>query len=460
MANTWNTPVKISVSYKGQTLQTSAFTRIPKGQGNALTYQPYDDSAGLAPGEVAILFLSGHQGSGQFCPVAAAVAEDPSINGTGRGEAFHITTDRPVAAYQILPFGGGAAAVTSATLLLPTNVWDTNYVAVNAYKKSAITSFDRPSLDILAHEDGTQVTITPRVPIVGGNGVSPAAQGQSVVYTLNQGQYLQISQDAELTGSAISSNKPIGVWGASVCFNVPNTQKFCDTAQQQIPPIGALGNSYVAVRYRGRNGQPNEAPPWRLVGVKDGTNLTWFPSTPSGAPTTLNAGQVAEFTSPGQFIVSSQDNKHPFYASGYMTGGSAFNGQGDSEWVNLIPPAQFLDHYVLFTDPTYPETELVVVRTPDKDGNFADVNLDCLGAVSGWQPLGSYQYARIDLVTGNFKDIGSCSNGRHQMSSDQPFGVTVWGWGSKATGQDPFSQHVSYAYPAGAAVRRIAGIVR
>ena len=49
-----------------------------------------------------------------------------------------LSTDRPVVAYTILPYGGGPSAATSATLLLPTSAWDTNYIAVNAYKQSQI----------------------------------------------------------------------------------------------------------------------------------------------------------------------------------------------------------------------------------------------------------------------------------------------------------------------------------
>jgi hypothetical protein len=136
-----------------------------------------------------------------------------------------------------------------------------------------------------------------------------------------------------------------------------------------------------------------------------------------------------------------------------MTGGTGFGGQGDPEWVNLLPPDQFLKHYVLFTDPSYSETELEVVRVPDQNGNFADVSLECLGNLSGWQALGNYQYTRVPLVTGNFQNVGGCSNGRHEMFSTQPFGVTVWGWGSGAS--SVFTEYVSYAYPAGGGVKKI-----
>jgi hypothetical protein len=198
----------------------------------------------------------------------------------------------------------------------------------------------------------------------------------------------------------------------------------------------------------------DETPPWRLVGAADGTTLAYWPAQPAGAPLTLERGQLAEFTASGPFLVTSQDSEHPFYASAYMTAGAPFNGAGDPDWVNLIPVEQYQDHYVFFTDPTYSETELVVVRNA-VDGAFADVTLDCAGPLVAWKPLGDgLEWTRVQLVTGNFKKVGNCANGRREMSSDNPFGVTVWGWGSDAT--VGFStKFVSYAYPAGAALKAI-----
>lgn len=113
---------------------------------------------------------------------------------------------------------------------------------------------------------------------------------------------------------------------------------------------------------------------------------------------------------------------------------------------------------MFFTDPTYSETSLVVVRRRSKiDNTFADVTLDCAGALQGWQPVGAYEYTRIDLVTGNFQGVNGCSNGRHEITSTVPFGVTVWGWGSSAS--SIFTQYVSYAYPAGASVQAINDVV-
>ncbi|MBI5531892.1 MAG: IgGFc-binding protein [Deltaproteobacteria bacterium] len=460
VTNTSQSPAKITVEYNGAILDIAQFAKIPVGQGSQLQYSNYDGVNGLMPGEVAILFLAVKTPQpapplGEPCPsgITPALKIDPAVHGTGRGKAFHITTDTPVVAYQIYPYGGGNAAITSATLLLPVAAWDVNYVAVNGYAKTEVANnWGLPSLDILAAEDGTEVKIKPVAAIEGGTGVPGSPAGQPITYTLDQGQFIQFSQAAELTGSAILSNKPVAVFGGNSCMNIPVGVDACDTAQQQIPPVRAMGNEYAAVRYRGRAGS-NESVPWRIVGAVDGTQLSYTPAAPAGAPSTIASGQLVEFQSAEPFVVASQNADHPFYISGHMTGGSQFNGEGDAEFVNVVPTAQYMKSYVFFTDPTYPETNLVVVRKQGQNG-FAEVNLDCAGALTGWQPLGPYEYTRIDLVTGKFKSVGGCSNGRHIIGSDAPFGVTVWGWGSNAS--FPFvSTYVSYAYPAGAGVAKV-----
>ena len=136
--------------------------------------------------------------------------------------------------------------------------------------------------------------------------------------------------------------------------------------------------------------------------------------------------------------------------------------------VNVIPPDQWLNSYIFFSDPTYPETNLVFVRKKAPDNTFHDVTLDCSGVLGGWTNIdaaGTYQLTRADVQTGNFTKVGMCDNGRNSAHSDIPFGLTVWGWGSNATspillgggelrlpggGERSADQHARY--PAGSAL--------
>ncbi|HEX8795405.1 MAG TPA: hypothetical protein VF765_30860, partial [Polyangiaceae bacterium] len=113
--------------------------------------------------------------------------------------------------------------------------------------------------------------------------------------------------------------------------------------------------------------------------------------------------------------------------------------------------AQYLPEYTFFTDPTYSETNLVLVRDVAYDGTYKDVTLDCLAApVTGWKPIGGspLQFARVDLQH-QHAPVGGCDNGVHTIKSDSSFGITVWG----------FDRYVSYAYPAGASVKSINTVV-
>lgn len=461
VANTWAKNVHINVAFDGAPLDPTAFAYIPKvDAGGVVSYAPYDGIAGLPPGEVAILFLSRYdQGVSVIdCPKPAALGLETGFSGTGIGKAFRITTDYPVTAYQMVPFNGATSGTASATMLMPTSAWGTNYIAINAYKAipdpppPANLIGGYPSLVVVAKDDATKVTLLPNVDLVGGPGVPAAMANTQATYTLNAGQYLQITQPAELTGSPIEADKPIGVFGASTCMRIPTTQTDCDPGQQQLPRVKALGHEYVAVRYKSRDLQNEEATRWRLVGIVDGTALTWEPAKPENAPTSIKLGEVLEFEATGPFIARSQDSDHPFYLAEYMTGGTPFANVGDPDWHNVVPPAQYLRKYVFFTEPSYPETSLVVVRVRSKiTKEFSPVTLKCAGELTGWTPLGSdYEWTRLNLVTGDFLGVNGCTNATQELSSDAPFSVTVWGWGTTS-----MTLRVSYSMVAGAGQKNL-----
>ena len=467
VANTWDTDAHITVEWKGTSLPVTSFARIPSGKGQNVTYAPYTGS--LPAGQVAILFLGGTQGSAPSCPVASAENQAALITGTGIGNSFHITTDVPVVAYEMNPYGGGSVAVTGASLLLPVSAWDTNYVASTASPDTAGT----PGITIIASADNTQVSFLPKVALTGGGGIPSGAANTTVKFNLNKGQQAQIEQSSDLVGSIISTNNPVGVMAGNPCMNMPQGITYCDHGEQMLPPVRALGNEYVGVQYRPRHTEPAI---WRIVGAVDGTTLSFSPSIPATAgytapATTVNQGQMIEFATGTPFVVKSQDDKHPFMlfeymsssdwnaigASGFCTA-STWSGFGDPDFSVQVPPQQYLSHYVIMTDPTYPETNLVLIRRPDANNNFQDVKIDCLtGAIGGWQTVGSYQWTRLDLQTGDFKDVNGCSNGRHELTSTAPFGLNVWGWGTPNT--STFTCNVSYSYPGGMNVQPINSVV-
>lgn len=476
VANTWDRPVAISAEYGADALDISKSIYTVSRNGAADPVYTRLDGP-LSPGQVAIVFLAQKEvlndPKDPPCPLGTvpALNIDPIRHGTSKTKAFHIKTDTPVAAYSIFPYGGADSWYPTATLLLPVSSWEKNYLAVSTAKfgDSEASSLDRRTLQLVADEDGTTITMLPNTPIGEGDGVAPAAPGEVVTWSLDKGQVLQITQQNAPSGSPIVSNKPIGMFGGSPCSFLPAGQAYCDLTQQQVAPFSQWGTSYALVPYKSRiasvSGNVRETVPWSFVGAVDGTELTYLPAKPPGAPDRLDAGQVFSFMTDALVVVKSQDRKHPFHASVYMTGSASGGGSGqgstlgDPDFVNIVPTDQYLDRYVFFTDFTYPETTLTVVRKKTPAG-FLPVKLDCTGGggdIADWHPLdaidgnGEYEFGWVQLTTGfapqkvSATASGACGYGRHSAQSEGPFSITVWGWGKDA----------SYGYAGGMGARPI-----
>lgn len=399
------------------------------------------------------------------CPVAPAVSQQygtalpgsgTDVSLTGYGTAWHLATDLPVQMFDILPYGGAKTFLPSAELLIPTPSWGNNYFGIVPQRGTSSPQWAQ----VVAAHDGTTVTVFPNVSLPGGGGVAPAAKDYPTTYNLSAGEYLQWQDSQDMSGTILQSNQPIGFFGGLgyACYSdSTSTGGGCDSAHQQVPPISAYGSEYAIPPYTTRlDGNAPESIRYRFVGAVLGTTLVYDPPI-SSAPNVLGEGEVVDFEAKGAFVVRSQDSAHPFFVAEVMTGCNVIGGTwsgvclGDEEYVDILAPAQFLDSYVFFTDPTYAYTNLVFTRVKGANG-FADVNLDCLPApVSGWTNIdaaGNYQLANVWLVKDSIPQ-GNCNNGPRTARSDGKFGVVVWG----------LDTYASYAYPAGGNIAPINNVV-
>jgi hypothetical protein len=452
VANNWSSDMKVTLSYKGSTIDATPYSYIPQGSGSSITYQAVP-STGVPAGKMAIVFINQQPSSDEFyvgCPASVKVAitnADVASKATSKGNAVELTTTVPATVYDIYPYGGKLSYMPSATLLLPTTAWDTNFVATTMSEEPSSGSAGQvPGIDFVAQQDGTQVTLLPTTNVTALNGVAGATKNTPVTYNLNKGEQLRLMQAIDgsgndLSGSIIQSNYPIGVWG----------EHFCMT----------------------NSAAPGE---WRAIGAVDGTTLTYDPPV-SGAPTTLKEGQLVQFNAgTTSFRVKAQDNVHPFYLAAYRPGGDCDAAHqeilpikalgteyvavpndstaevGGPETVNVVAPAEYLTSYTFFTDPTFSYTDLALVRVKAADNTFKDVTLDCItGPIPGWKAVGTsgqYEYVHVFVQQGG-APVGACNNGLHTITSQGQIGITVWGYDSAS----------SYAYPAGASVQPINTVV-
>lgn len=459
VTNVWRSPATLSVSFDGQSLPlVGHIVRAADGT-------PIDDGK-IAPGETAIVALAGNHG-----PPEPMIVEDhlyvrvAGANESGTTHAFQITADVPVQIHDndaLVPTADDVYSKAGA-LLGATSFWGRDYVVAMPTPESRHGGL----LQLVAREE-TAVEIRPTTALLGSPELPGVAAGEARSYRLGRGEVLQFVQDDDLTGSTILADKPIGVVGGAVNFMV--IQQHWESTHFQLPPTRGLGNRYVAVRHRDRYENTPEKGLWRIVGSIAGTVLRYAPDTPAGAPTTLEPGQFFEFETSDPFIVSSQDEDHPFGLYGYMTPARAYVAppvevdselRGDPEFTPMIPTIQYMKQYRFWTDPFFPETNVVVVRRRGSNG-FAEVVLDCAGNLAGWSPIGpdgDTEFTRVDLSRGNYEPQGNCKNGVHEMHSDAPFTATVWGWGTSASGgaalPGVWTLESSYAFPVGAGFRPV-----
>lgn len=79
----------------------------------------------------------------------------------------------------------------------------------------------------------------------------------------------------------------------------------------------------------------------------------------------------------------------------------------------MIPPEQYLDDYVLFTTHVLGDGPRRGALKAKFDGKFHPVTLDCAGELGDWVAVGDYGLRGRIFVTGNFVDVGNCSNSHH-----------------------------------------------
>lgn len=329
-------------------------------------------------------------------------------SGTPENVGIHVTAADEVSVYGL----NRIQFTTDAYLGLPVNVLTNRYVVLGFPAQFSPSQFG-----FVATEDGTEVTYVPTA-----NTTSGVTAGTPKTTTLNQGEALAVSATSgDLSGSVITSTKPIAVFGGQECADVPDTgTQYCDYLVEQIPGTSTWGKSYLtqplALRTKGDT--------FRIVAAEDNTSIAL-----NGAPpVTLNAGQVHQQNIEGQASITADK---PILMAQYSNG-TTFDGVVSDPFMMLtIPTEQFMSEYTFSTPAAgFPKNFVNVVTPTSAVGN---VTLDGAPVAAGaFTPIGATGFSGASL---------ELSTGSHTMASDRPFGVYVYGYATDD----------SYGYPGGAA---------
>lgn len=333
--------------------------------------------------------------------IPAAAANNNGSNATDN-LAIHVVAGAEVTVYGL----NRVSATTDAFLGLPVDILGTEYL-VMSYGGGAGSL-----LAVVAAEDNTSVTVN--------------APGNISTPTLNRGQRYQVF-GSDLTGTVITSDKPVAVFGGNVCTNVPPGFFACDHLVEQMPPTVTWGTQFVTMPLATRLGGDT----FRILASVDGTTV----NVNGTLVATLSRGQFHEsiINGPSEIVAS-----NPVLVAQYSNG-SGFDNVTSDPFMMLIPPfEQFLNNYTITTPASGFSGNFVNIVT----ASFALGSIDLDG-----EPIPAEDFVAIGS-SGFFGAQVPISLGSHNLTSPFPFGAFVYG----------FDSFDSYGYPGGASQSPIATV--
>jgi len=343
--------------------------------------------------------------------------------------AFYIESTVPVTAHQFNPANNVGVYSNDASMLIPLHSLGKRYRAA-CWPHDGTSAGMGDYITIVASEGDTEVTILPNADIAAGDGVPAVQAGGNLTLSLQKYEVLQVESSiqvggvADLSGSLITSNKPIAVFSGNECAQVPAGVGMCDHIEEQLFPTEHWGKHYFIVKFEPRK---TEKDLFRIIADRDGTSVETTPQLP-GFPVTLDGGEFVEFEHDADFEVEASD---PVAVIQYMTGsqycGEDYSAIGDPAMLIALPEEQFIDEYIFLTPKNYLEDYVTVIAPEGTDVTIDDDDLS--GSDFEAIPSTDWERARIRL-----------DPGVHHLKSTRPVGVVVYG----------YDDDVSYAYPGGA----------
>ncbi len=356
------------------------------------------------------------------------------VDNTGKTrQSYIVESTGPVTVHQFNPLSRQGVASTDASLLLPAHALGTDYMMLAwPTTQSGRVTEGRAYITIVAPQDNTDVTVQTSAPIAAGGGVAAMNRGDTRSFTLARGEVLSLSTPNEsghdLSGSTVTSSKPIAVFSGSECADVPVGAAACDHLEQQMIPTDTWGTSYVAARFEPRGDEVNV---YRVIANASNTQVTFSPAVDGNSQVTLDAGSVLEFETKTNFEIEATG---PVLLGQWMVGASAdevcsgfgcFDSPGDPAFLLNPPTRQYRPSYTFLIPAGFDQNFASIVAP-----SGAQVSVD--GQAVAAAPVAiagtAWEVYRVAL-----------SNGVHRVESDQPVGLTVHG----------YQTYVSYAYPGG-----------
>lgn len=464
----------------------------------------------VEPLELEIIEM--HDYSGISDTVGTPISD---IQGTMIGyEAFRVESSVPIVAYQFNPLDNETVYSNDASLLFPTSSLGTEYLVMTRRQTfdilkgyvtiaAALEGTTRVTVELPPYTPENPVETLAGVDVVRSTNIPRMRGGETRTFDLEQFMVLNIETDrvgADLTGTRITADRPVVVFGGSEAGNAPNDDdcvfrptaaedepqwvcaatrldlenlvpcenaagepdiRLCsdfitccaDHLEHQMLPLFAWGEHYIAARSAPRG---DEADIWRIMAGDDNVTVqlvglpeTWF--LPDLIPRlrdrefTLNKGEFFEIPSPVDFEIIADG---PISVGQFISAEQApYPSATDAD----KPPHADADTgdpaFILAVPVEQFRTDYTFLAPRGFEFDHVTVTAPAAAVVeidgrpiedSAWETLGdgTYKVARLLI-----------EDGAHRLVSDLPCGLISYGYDS----------YVSYGYAAGLDIREIFG---
>ena len=300
------------------------------------------------------------------------------------------------------------------------------------YGVTADESFIRPTVMLIVGcEDGTEVQVTPSTTVtlpsqVGGSTVVSLAAGQTHTLTVNAQQTLLISAlNTEITGSKVTSNKPISFFSGSVCSRFQ--EGACDIVIEQFPPTLSWGTTFLTVPIDSSRGML-----YKIISAEDSNTVRIKCGISTPVSVSIDAGMVHALRTTDRDFCSI-DADQPILVTEHNIGCCP----GDPSMGMVTSVDQATNSYTVLADTSLSVythyigiTVLPTYYVPSK------ILIDEMPIANNWTTI----YCFDGSVCG-YGVVVNVSTGEHTITHDDPSGrISVVLFGDTDYG--------SYAYPA------------
>ena len=274
---------------------------------------------------------------------------------------------------------------------------------------------------IVAANNNTAITISPsgssiNIPadlVDNGEGAT-INPGESVNITLHYLQSLLLLSDdaaSDLTGTKVTSNKPIAFYSGHICANIPHDTNPCDSVGEQIPPTIAWGHEFF---FSSLN---NKLSFVKIIAAENSTSLNMSCTSGNYAIQLSKEGQYESQTIPdGDQYCSITSSKRICVVQISFSFLYDFEFSGDPLMVLIPPVQQYVSQSsipVIVQNSANLHMNLFVVT---KNFNASDIFMDGIPLdLLTWVPVSSQESSTQGYIT---KGIDFSTGSEHIISTN------------------------------------------